>query len=378
MMTAPDLPRIGGGALAGAVLGVLLHFVFGLSLFSAAPRRAPAQEAPVKASSGILEKERLAEAHQKRVDDLAAKIAAAEQECADLKTRIAATPVPSPETARDAKLRRFSEIVVKMAKIGALQTKGGQTSVQIKPETAAEMQKMMGEILSLAGELGIDLQDPTSMFRNPELLSGVYEGFLRECGMSGDEAAVREFKTWVAGFAAANPQPPSRLAGVRRSMQIQEEFLERFGRKLMEKDPVLASLLGNLGSSRSVQVSEETTAAAATRFLKDVAKAAKLDDAQSSAVRPAFETWASQYAALLIDARTRYGDKVVDALRDNQPVGKTPDEQFAHLRARVRLMSQMTQLQQQTIETVAQQLGGDAAEQVLKFDKGYYFGRLKP
>jgi hypothetical protein len=377
-MTASHLSRVGGGALAGAVLGVLFHFVFGLSLFSAPPRTAPASEPPSKSGPAVLEKERLAAARQKRVDDLALKIAGVEQECADLKARIAATPVPSPDAARQAKSRRFGEIVIKMAKMGALKSKPGETSVQITPETAAEMQKVMGEILSLAVELGIDLQDQTSMFRNPALVSGLYEAFLRECGLGDDEAAVQELRSLIAARVTAAPQPTSRMHGLQMAQELQAEFLDRFGRKLMEKDPVLAALLGNLGPSNSTTFTEDTTAGAATRFLKDVAKSAKLDDAQSAAIRPAFETWASQYAALLVDARTRYGDKVVDGLRTPGSSGKTADEMYTHLRNRVRLMGQITQLQLQTLDAAAQQLGGDAAVQISKFDKGYYFGRLKP
>jgi len=90
-MIAGQLSRVMGGILAGAALGLLFHWIFGISLFAASPRRAPAQEAPAKSSPGVLDKERLASAHQKRVDDLAQKIAAAEQECGDLKARIAAT-----------------------------------------------------------------------------------------------------------------------------------------------------------------------------------------------------------------------------------------------------------------------------------------------
>ncbi len=377
-MTASTLSRIGGGALVGAVLGVLLHFVFGLSLFSAPPRTAPASEASPKAAPAVLEKERLAAAHQKRVDDLAQKITAVEQECAELKVRIAATPVPSPEAARQAKSRRFGEIIIKMAKLGVLKTKPDETSVQITPETAAEMQKAMGEILSLAVELGIDLQDQTSLFRNPLLVSGLYEAFLRECGLGDDEAAVQELRTLIANRVASAPPPSSRMKGLQMAIELQGEFLDRFGRKLVEKDPVLAALLGNLGPSNSTTFLEDTTAAAATRFLKDVAKSAKLDDAQSAAIRPTFDTWASQYAALLADARTRYGDKVVDGIRQTGPSGKTPDEMYTHLRNRVRLMEQITQLQMQTLDAAAQQLGGDAAVQISKFDKGYYFGRLKP
>src|SRR5690348_4540489 len=127
-MTASQMSRIGGGALAGAVVGVLLHFAFGVSLFSAAPRRAPAQEASAKPAAGVLEKERLAAAHQRRVDDLAQRIGTVEQECADLKTRIAATPVPSPEAERDVKNRRFGGIIVRMIRTGGIRNRNGASS----------------------------------------------------------------------------------------------------------------------------------------------------------------------------------------------------------------------------------------------------------
>jgi hypothetical protein len=377
-MTASQVSRIGGGALAGAVIGVLLHFVFGISLFSAPPARSPAQEAAPKASAGVLEKERLAAAHQKRVDSLAKAIGAAEQECADLKTRLAATPAPPLETPRDVKNRRFGGIIVKIIKMGGIKTRPGGRSIELRPENAAEMQRMMGELLNLAVELGIDLQDQSAMFRNPQLLAGMYEGILTECGVDAEGAALQELRAAIAGRIAAAPQPPSAMNSVNLGLQIQEEFLERFGRKLMEKDPTVAALLGNLGSSSTVTSLEATTAVAAVQFLKDVSKSAGLSEAQSAAVRPAFESWAAQYAALLADARTRYGDKVVEGLRNADPVGKTPDEQYAHLRDRVRLQARIVQLQSATLDAVAQQLGGEAAQRLSKFDKSYYDGRLKP
>ncbi len=377
-MTASHVSRIGGGALAGAAVGVLLHFVFGISLFSAPPRRSPASEAPVKAPPGVLEKERLASAHQKRVDDLAGKIAAAEQECADLKARIAATPAKTAETARDAKNRRFGGMIAKLAKSGAMNGRGGNGTIEATPENAAEMQRMMGELLSLAVELGIDLQDQTSIFRKPELLAGLYEGVLTECGVALDAAAVQDLRSMIAGRVAAAPQPLPRMAGVALGLQIQEEFLEKFGLRLVEKDPSVAALLGNFGGSNTMSIPETTVSLAATSFLKDVSKVAKLDDAQAAAVRPAFDSWASQYAAVLAEARTRYGDKVVDGVRGIAPVGTTAEEQYTHLRNRVRLQSQILQLQVRTLETAAQQLGGEAAERIAKFERTYYIGRFSP
>jgi len=377
-MTSAQISRIGGGALAGAVIGVLLHFVFGLSLFSAAPRRGPAQEAPTRPTPGVLDKERLAAAHQRKVDDLARRIAVAEQECSDLKARIAATPVPAAESSRDVKTRHFGTVIVKMIKMGAIKTRSGGNSIELTPERAAEIQRMMGELLSLAVELGIDLQDQSAIFRNPQLLGGMYEGILAECGVETDAAGLQELRTAISGRIAAFPQPASRMSAVGLGLEIQGEFLDRFGRKLVEKDPAVAALLGNMGATNTVSSPESTTASAASQFLKDVAKVGGLTETQAAAVRPAFETWAAQYAALLTECRTRYGDKVVDGLRNPEPVGKTPEDQFTHLRNRIRVLSEITQLQARTLDAAAQQLGGDEAGRVLKFEKSYYYGRLKP
>jgi len=237
---------------------------------------------------------------------------------------------------------------------------------------------MMGELLSTAIELGIDLQDQTSIFRKPELLAGIYEGILIESGVAMDDAAVQELRSMIAGRVAAAPQPLPRMAAVSMGMQVQEEFLEKFGMKLVEKDPTLAALLGNFGASNTVSIPQTTVSLASASFLKDVAKAAKLDETQAAAIRPAFDSWATQYAALLADARTRYGDKVVDGLREIAPVGKSAEEQYTHLRNRVRLQSQILQLQVRTLETVAQQLGGDAAGWISKYEKCYYIGRITP
>lgn len=378
-MKAVHLSRIGGGAVVGSLLGILLHFVFGISLFPAAPRRMPApagtsQEPP----PGVLEKERLAAAHLKRGDDLSRKIAAAEQECADLKKRIAAVPSRPPENSREAKIRKFGGLMVRMIKVGALRNTRQGSNVEIKPETMAEVQRLVGEIFALSGELGINLQDQSSVFKNPEIVSGIFEGMLSECGVVADEAELAEWRSGLSARIAAPPQPSTGLSNVLLSMAIQEEFLDRFGMKLMERDPAVASMLGNVGASNSVSVAEATVAVAAALFLEDVVKTARLNDAQTAAVRPSLEAWASQYAQLLSDARTKYGDAVVDGLFRGEAVGKTAEEKVTYLRNRVKLQSQILQLQFRTLETVSSQVDSEAAKRLLKLERAYYFNRLKP
>ena len=119
---------------------------------------------------------------------------------------------------------------------------------------------------------------------------------------------------------------------------------------------------------------EELGGGAGGRVLQDRHAVRRPEIAQERA----FESWAAQYAALLADARTRYGDDVVDGLRSSDPVGKTSDEQYTHLRDRVRLQARIAQLQSATLDAVAQQLGGEAAPRLSTYDKSYYYGRLKP
>jgi len=379
-MTAVHLSRIGGGAVVGSLLGILLHFVFGISLFPASPRRMPAPAVASKEPPpGLLEKERLAAAHQKRADDLSRKIAAAEEECTDLKKQIAAVPTRPPENSREAKIRKFGGLVVRMVKIGALRKTPQGSNIEVKPETMAEMQKLVGQLFALSGELGIDLQDQNSLFKNPELVSGIFEGMLSECGVAVDEAELAEWRSRVsARTAAPPPQPSTGFSSVLLSLDIQEEFLDRFGMKLMERDPAVASMLGSVGAAHSVSVAEATTAVAAALFLDDVVKAARLNEAQTAAVRPSLEAWASQYAQLLADARTKYGDAVAEGLLRGEATGKTAEEKLTNLRNRIRLQKEILQLQSRALETVSAQVDPEAAKKVLKLEKAYYFSRLKP
>jgi hypothetical protein len=378
-MTAVHLSRIGGGAVVGSLLGILLHFVFGISLVPAAPRRMPAPAAASKdAAPGILEKERLASAYQKRVDELSTRIAAAEQECADLRGKIAAVPARPAESAREAKIRKFGGVMVRMVRIGAVRRTPHGTNVELKPETMAEAQRLMGEVFALASELGIDLQDQTAFFKNPEIVSGLFEGMLAECGIAVEEADLQAWRTRVADRIASSPRSTTGLTTTLLALALQEEFLDRFGLKLMQREPGVASMLGNLGTSTALGSSEETTAVAARLFLDDLAKAARLKDTQSSALLPTLEAWASHYAQLLAETRAKEGDAVVDGLLKGGTSGKSAEEQLAHLRNRIRLQSQILQLQSRTLEAVAGQLDAEGAKRVLRFEKAYYFGRLKP
>lgn len=378
-MTSLHLSRIGGGAVAGTLVGILLHVVFGISLFPAAPRKMAARaETSREAVPGILEKERLAAAHQKRVGELTRKISAAQLECADLKTRIAAVPVRPPENSREAKIRKFGGVMVRLVKIGAVRNTPRGTNVEVKPETMAETQRLMGELLSAAGELGINLQDQSSLFHNPELVTGLFEGILSECGVATDDAELQEWRSRVSSRISSRPQGAASLSTLSLALGLQEDFLDRFGLKLMEREPVVASLLGNLGTTNSLGSSETSVPVAALLFSQDLARFAGLDEAQGAALRPAFEAWATEYAQVVADARGKYGDAVVDGLLRGESSGKTPEEKFAHVRNRVRVQAQLLQLESRTLETVAGQVTGDAAKRVLKFEKLYYFARFKP
>jgi hypothetical protein len=378
-MTSQHLSRIGGGAAAGTLVGILLHVVFGISLFPAAPRKVDARaEVSKDPGPGILEKERLASAHQKRAEELSRKVAAAEQECADLKTRIAAVPVRPPENSREAKIRKFGVVMVRMVKIGALRNSPRGTNVEVKPEIMAETQRLMGELLSAAGELGINLQDQRSLYHNPELVAGIFEGILSECGVATDDAQLQEWRSRVADRISSRLQSSTNLSTLSLALGLQEEFLDRFGLKLMEREPLLASLMGNLGTANSVSAAETTVLVAGALFLNDLSKFAGLDEAQTAALRPSLQAWAAEYAQILTDARAKYGDGPVDGLLRGDLTGKTAEEKFTQVRNRVKVQAQLLQLESRTLEAVAGQVTGDAAKRVLKFEKLYYFARVKP
>lgn len=378
-MTSVHLSRIGGGAVAGTLVGILLHVVFGISLFPAAPRKVSARaEAPKDAAPGILEKERLASAHQKRVEELSRNVAAAEADCADLKNRIAAMPVRPPENSREMKIRKFGGIMIRLVKIGAVRNSPRGTNVEVKPETMGETQRLMGELLSTAGELGINLQDQRSLFHDPELVSGLFEGILSECGVATDEAQLEEWRSRVASRISSRPQASTSLSTLALGLGLQEEFLDRFGLKLMEREPVVASLLGNFGTSNSLSSAETTVPVAVALFQKDLSQFAGLNEAQAAVLRPSLEAWAAEYGQILTDARAKYGDAVVEGLLKGEVTGKTAEEKFTHVRNRVSLQAQLLQLESRTLETIASQVSGDPAKRVLKFERLYYFARIKP
>jgi hypothetical protein len=366
---------IGGSLFAGLVVGALLHFAFGLRVFPASPRPAPAGPTPAGGARapGALEAERQASLRETRIRELRERLAAAEAERKELEARVAAAAARAPreETPAD-KRRRFGRVMGKMLKVSVSETQG-RLVLADNPEQA---QKLMGELFGLAKELGINLNDSSSFYSNPELLAGLFEGLLDEFEIPLDDAARAELQAAVASRLSAPAEGGSGLRSTLGAMQVTGDILERFGARLADRSPGLPAQLANFGASMTLSTSEASAERAAQMVHEDVRKAGKLSEAEAARLRPLADAWARDYAALLEDARRGLGAAAVEAALGGSADPKAGAPGLAAVREGLSLKARLVELEARMLESMAREVSPEAARRLLKFAKVYYFPKL--
>jgi hypothetical protein len=358
--------RILVAAIIGLLAGLFLHRGLGLSFVQLPPRAAAAAPPADAGIRGAAEAQKLQALHDDRQEDLRKRVAAAEQECADLKVKVAAAPKTPREPSREEKVRNLGRLLTKMVRLGA----GKPTSV------TPEVQKMLAEFMKLCTELKVDMTNSSTMFKNPEFASGVFEGFLDEFGIADDPAVRQEWKAGVLARIQTLGDNPSSLRIQKVANDNLLDFYDRFGERLFEKDAASAKMISAMSAGAAVSVSQATRKSAADSLLRDVAKTAMVDEATRSRLQPVADRWAAEYAVVIADATKAHGEEFLSTVLSPDKLPESREAALAQIRAMLRFKGRAYELQARALEEMAAQLDPDAAARLRKFDRAFYFKRI--
>jgi hypothetical protein len=357
--------RILVAAVIGLLAGLILHRGLGLRFFDLPPRGGAATPSET-GGRGALEAQKLQALHDERQEELRKRLAAAEQECADLRARAAAAPRAPREPSREEKVRTLGRLLTRMVRLGS----GKPTSV------TPEVQKMLGDFMKLCKELDVDLTNSSTMFRNPDFAGGVFEGMLDEYGIAEDPAARAEWKAALVSRLQSLGDNPGSLAIQKVSTENLLDFYHRFGERLFEKDAASARTISAMSAGSAVSITQTTRAKAAESLLGDVARTAKLDEATRSRLRPAAERWSAEYAALIAEATAAHGENFMASVLSPEKLPESNEAALTQIRNMLRFKTRAYELEARALEEMSAQLDPDAAARLRKFDKAYYFKRI--
>ena len=313
-----------------------------------------------------MEAQRQQALHDEKLEELRKRLAAAEQDCADLRAKVAATPKAPRPPSREEQIRTLGRLLTRMMR----QVKGQ------KPSMTPEIQKNLTEFMKLCTELGVDMTNSTAMFKNPEFSGGVFEGMLDEYGITGDPAARAEWKAGLTARLQSLGDNPAALAIQKVSAENLLDFYDRFGERLFEKDPNAARVLSSMSAGSAVSMSETSRAQAAEILLKAVETATKADDATKARLRPIAERWAAEYGTLVAEATQAHGEKFMSSLINHDNLPASNEAALQQIRDTLRFKGRLLDLEARTFDEMGSQLDPDAAARLKKIDKAFYFKKI--
>jgi hypothetical protein len=315
---------------------------------------------------GAVETQELQALHDRRQEDLQKRLAAAEQDCAALRAKVAAVPKVPREPSREEKVRSLGRLLTRMVRLGS----GKPNAV------SPEMQKLLGDFMKLCTELHVDMTNSTTMFKNPEFAAGLFEGMLDEFGIAEDPAARLEWKAGLMSRLQSLGDDPGSLKIQKIQTENLLDFFNLFGDRLFEKDPAATRMLTAMSAGSSLSTSQVSRQQAADYLLKDVAAAAKLDDATKARLQPVSERWAAEYGAAIAEATQAHGEGFMTSVLSIDKLPASKDAALTQIRATLQFRSRVIELEARALEEMAAQLDPDAAARLRKFDKTYYFKRI--
>ncbi len=357
--------RILIAAVLGLIAGLILHRGLGLR-FAGVPLRneAPAPAAPA-GPLGAVEAQREQALLDERMEELRKRLAAAEQDCAELRAKVASAPkAPRPPT-REEKVRTLGRLLTRMMR----QVKGKQPSV------TPEIQKNLTDFMKLCTELGVDMTNSTTMFKNPEFAGGIFEGMLDEFGIDGDEAARADWKAGLAARLQSLGDNPGALTVQKVSAENLLDFYDRFGERLFEKDPGAARLISAMSAGSAVSTSHLTRRQAADYLLHEVSAGSTLDDATKARLRPIAERWAAEYGTLIAEAAQTHGEKFMSSMISPE-LPANNEAALRQIRETLRFKGRALELEARAVDEIAAQLSPEPAARLKNFDKAFYFKKI--
>jgi hypothetical protein len=358
--------RILIAAVAGLIAGLILHRGLGLRLVGVPlGNDAPAPPAP-GGPRGAVEARHLQALHEEKLDDLRKRLAAAEQDCSELRAQVAATPKTPRQPSREEKVRTLGRLLTRMMRLAS-----GKT-----PTMTPEMQRMLSDFMKLCTELGVDMSNSTTMFKNPEFTGGVFEGILDEYGFAGDPAARLEWKAGLASRLQSLGDNPSSLKLQQVAAQNLLDFYDRFGERLFEKDPGAARTMSAISAGSALSTSQVTRRQAADLLLKDVAATATLDEATKARLRPIAERWAAEYGAVITEATQANGEDFMASMMTPEKFPASNEAALAQIRKTIQFRIRALDVEGRALEEMGTQLDSDVAARLRKLDKAYYFKRI--
>jgi hypothetical protein len=358
--------RILIAAVLGLIAGLILHRGLGLR-FVGVPTETEAAVPPEPAGlRGAVEAQRQQALHDEKLEELRKRLAAAEQDCADLRAKVAATPKAPRPPSREEKIRTMGRLLSRMMR---------QVDRK-RPTVTPEIQKNLTEFMKLCSELGVDMTNSTTMFKNPEFSGGIFEGMLDEYGITADQAARAEWKAGLASRLQSLGDNPSALTIQKVATENVLDFYDRFGEGLFEKDPNAARTMSAMSAGAAVTMSEASRAVAAELLLKEAATAAKADDAAKARLRPIAERWAAEYGTLIAEATQTHGENFMSALIHQENLPASNEAALKQIRESLRFKERLLDLEVRTLDEMGTQLDPDAAARLKKIDKAFYFKKL--
>jgi hypothetical protein len=357
--------RILVAAVAGLIAGLILFRGLGLRFVGVPLRNGMPAPADSAGPRGALEAQRLQGLHDQRQEDLKKRLAAAERDCAELRAKVAAAPKTPREPSREEKIKTLGRLITRILRLGP-----GR-----RPTLSPEIQKMLGQFMRLCTELGVDMTNSTTMFKNPEFTGGIFEGMLDEYGIADPDARL-EWKAGLASRLQGLGDNPGALAIQKMSAENLLDFYNRFGERLFEKDPAAARALSAMSSGSAASISPSSRAQAAEYLLKDVAATVKLDDASKARLQPIAERWAAEYGTLIAEATQAHGDKFMSSMMAPDLSPMSDEAALTEIRSILRFRSSALGMEARALDEMASLLDPDQAARLRKFDKALYFKKI--
>ena len=113
------MQRILVAAVAGLIAGLILHRGLGLRFLGVPLRNAAPAPAASAGPRGAVEAQQLQALHDEKLDDLHKRLIAAEQDCAELRAKVAATPKAPRQPSREEKVRTLGRLLTRMMRLAS-------------------------------------------------------------------------------------------------------------------------------------------------------------------------------------------------------------------------------------------------------------------
>jgi hypothetical protein len=353
-------------AVLGLIAGLILHRGLGLRFVGVPMKNEAAAPAAPAGPRGAVEAQRQQALHDENLEELRKRLAAAEQDCAELRAKVAATPKAARPPTREEKIRILGSLLARMAR-----------QVKTKPPSVTpDIQKNLTEFMKLCTELGVDMTNSTTMFKNPEFSAGIFEGMLDEYGVTGDEAGRAEWKAGLAARLQALGDNPGALAVQKVSTDNLLDFYDRFGERLFEKDGQSARVLSSMSAGSAVSTSQITRKAVADYMLATITSGMALDDATKARLRPIAERWAAEYGTLIAEATQTHGETFMSSMMSHDNLPASNEAALRQIRETLRFKSRALDLEARALDEIAAQLPPEAVAELKKFDKAFYFKKI--